>query len=70
MTYRSETPIRQAKALFSFLLFLFCLSHVPARAASDPAIPSGEVRIHYFRPDGNYSGSQEDGKGGAAVEIA
>ena len=53
MTYRTETPIRQAKALFSFLLLLLCLSHVPASASP---IPSGDVRIHYFRPDGNYSG--------------
>jgi pullulanase len=38
------------------LLFLLCFSYTPARAASDPPIPSGDVRIHYFRPDGNYSG--------------
>ncbi len=23
---------------------------------ADPAIPAGDVRIHYYRPDGNYSG--------------
>jgi len=57
MIYRTEVPIRQTKALFGFLLLLLCLfPHVAARAASDPPIPSGEVRIHYFRPDGNYSG--------------
>jgi len=52
MMYRTETPIRHAIALFSFLLVLLCLSLVPARAA----VPAGDVRIHYFRPDGNYSG--------------
>jgi pullulanase len=24
--------------------------------AADPAIPAGDIRIHYFRPDGNYLG--------------
>ncbi|MBV8867488.1 MAG: DUF3372 domain-containing protein, partial [Acidobacteriaceae bacterium] len=27
-----------------------------APAYADPTIPSGDVRIHYYRPDGNYSG--------------
>ena len=27
-----------------------------ALAQSDPPIPSGDIRIHYFRPDGNYAG--------------
>jgi pullulanase len=53
MTYTTKAPIRQVRALFAFLLFLLCVSQQPARAAS---IPSGDVRIHYFRPDGNYSG--------------
>jgi pullulanase len=52
MIYRTETPIRQAIALFSFLLFLLCLSAAAARAQ----VPAGDVRIHYFRPDGNYAG--------------
>jgi len=29
---------------------------LPMMAWADPAIPSGDIRIHYFRPDGNYSG--------------
>lgn len=37
-------------------VFLSVLSAVPARAASDPPIPAGYVRIHYHRPDGNYTG--------------
>ena len=57
MIYRTEVPIRQTKALFGFLLLLLCLfPHVAAHAASNSPIPFGEVRIHYFRPDGNYSG--------------
>src|SRR5271156_5945902 len=39
------------------LLLLICVfAAVPAFAASDPAIPSGDIRIHYHRPDGNYAG--------------
>ncbi len=40
-------------AAFAFLL-LGILASIAAFA--DPAIPSGSIRIHYFRPDGNYSG--------------
>jgi pullulanase len=44
-----------AKRLLLLLLALMCL--LPTlRAQSDPPIPPGDVRIHYFRPDGNYSG--------------
>jgi pullulanase len=42
-------------AKFSVLLLLLCVLAAPALAA-DPAIPSGKIRIHYHRPDGNYSG--------------
>ena len=43
------------------LPFLLCLvAAIPALAAPDPdpapAIPSGSIRIHYFRPDGAYTG--------------
>jgi pullulanase len=41
-----------AAAFAFFLLSLF--SSIAAFA--DPAIPSGSIRIHYFRPDGNYTG--------------
>ncbi len=37
------------------LLACFAVSAV-ASAQSDPPIPSGDIRIHYHRPDGNYSG--------------
>jgi pullulanase len=36
--------------LFGFLAF------TPASAQSDPPIPSGDIRIHYHRPDGIYTG--------------
>jgi pullulanase len=42
-------------AKFYILLLLLCVVVAPALAA-DPPIPSGEIRIHYHRPDGNYSG--------------
>jgi pullulanase len=44
-----------AKRVLLLLVALMCL--LPSlRAQSDPPIPPGDVRIHYFRPDGNYSG--------------
>jgi pullulanase len=45
------------KSMLGFL-FLVILTFLPspARAATDPPIPAGSVRIHYFRPDGNYTG--------------
>jgi pullulanase len=42
-------------AKFSVLLLLLCVLAAPAFAA-DPTIPSGKIRIHYHRSDGNYSG--------------
>lgn len=46
------------------LLFLLCscllvfglFSQTKAHAQSDSSIPSGDIRIHYHRTDGNYSG--------------
>lgn len=37
------------------LLFLCAGASLPVLAA-DPSIPSGSVRIHYYRPDGNFTG--------------
>lgn len=31
-------------------------SNVDVHAQSDPPIPAGDIRVHYFRPDGNYAG--------------
>src|SRR5437899_289938 len=53
MTSQIKTPYWQ---VISFaLLPLLCFSYTPAPAASNPAVPSGVVRIHYFRPNSNYS---------------
>jgi pullulanase len=54
MTSSQKACHWRARLSFSFLLVLFCFSH--ALAQSNPPIPPGEVRIHYFRPDGNYGG--------------
>ena len=38
-------------------VFVVCaILAAQALAQADPAIPSGDIRIHYHRPDGNYSG--------------
>src|SRR5271155_5671456 len=51
-TRKTQRMLRAAFALVALLLCLF-----PARFAfADPAIPAGDIRIHYFRPDGNYTG--------------
>ncbi len=45
---------RMTARTFTFLLLLF--TAVPPLFASDPPIPAGKIRVHYHRPDGNYSG--------------
>lgn len=45
---------RLLRSLSFFALFLAALG--VAWAQSDPPIPNGDIRIHYFRPDGNYFG--------------
>ena len=54
MPFSTKSISWQTRLSFSFLLCLLLSSH--ALAQSDPPIPAGEVRIHYFRPDGNYAG--------------
>src|SRR5271169_4682829 len=45
------------RAAFPLHMLLFgFLAFTPASAQTDPPIPSGDIRIHYHRPDGNYSG--------------
>ena len=41
-----------------FQISLLCLGIFQGvrAAAQDPAIPAGDIRIHYHRPDGNYTG--------------
>ncbi len=43
-----------ARVLVLLLLCVTAFESIYAQA--DPAIPAGSVRIHYYRPDGNYSG--------------
>ena len=57
MTSRAKACRGQIKSVLSFLLLvIFFFQASPARAATAPPIPAGSVRIHYFRPDGNYTG--------------
>src|SRR3979411_803030 len=47
------------RAAFNFLALCCLLLTAPApllKAQTPPPIPAGHVRIHYFRPDGNYLG--------------
>ena len=44
------------RSICSFLLFTALSFYADAHAQSDPAIPAGDIRVHYFRPDGNYAG--------------
>jgi pullulanase len=47
---KSRLPLAAHRSLFVFLLLLGAVLPVCAQ------VPAGDVRIHYFRPDGNYSG--------------
>ncbi|MGP8251519.1 MAG: pullulanase-associated domain-containing protein [Terracidiphilus sp.] len=50
-------PSRNRRLFQTLLIVTFFLPALQfALAQSDPPIPSGDIRIHYFRPDGNYSG--------------
>jgi pullulanase len=46
--------LRRLSAFLPILILLMMAS--PFARAADPPIPSGHIRIHYNRPDGNYSG--------------
>ena len=54
MTIKTQARQRLSVPVRFFLLLLFLLPC--AQSLSAQAIPAGEVRIHYYRPDGNYSG--------------
>ncbi len=53
MKFHAPLTQRVFSAAFAILL-LSLFSSIAAFA--DPAIPAGSIRIHYFRPDGNYTG--------------
>src|SRR5882672_1539306 len=53
----SRNSWRLVGPAFYILLFSLCVFDVAmTRAQSAQPIPPGDVRIHYYRPDGNYSG--------------
>jgi len=55
MTSARQEAQRRSRAGFTCIALLLLL--LPAiHAFADPAIPAGSIRIHYFRPDGNYAG--------------
>jgi pullulanase len=54
MKFEVQTPHSLIKVSLILFVLLFCVRQAVTQA--DPPIPAGEVRIHYFRPDGNYSG--------------
>ena len=57
MKFRFTSPrLLPRIGTFAFLPLLCVFASTQTFAASDPAIPSGDIRIHYHRPDGNYSG--------------
>jgi pullulanase len=57
MKFRNITPpLLLRVGSYAFLLLLCVSTPAPAFAASNPPIASGNIRIHYHRPDGNYSG--------------
>ena len=57
MTFRMSPPKLVGRSASRILLLLIsAFAAVNALAQSDPPIPTGDIRIHYFRPDGNYSG--------------
>src|SRR5258706_12095376 len=47
---------RRAIFLFCVLCFFLLAAATALKAQTPPPIPAGHVRIHYFRPDGNYLG--------------
>ncbi len=55
-----ECVIRCARGLSrlacSVMCVIFCAGVLVHAFAADPPIPAGSVRIHYYRPDGNFSG--------------
>lgn len=50
------SPARSLRSFACILLFLLSASFVKPLFAADPPIPPGSVRIHYYRPDSNFSG--------------
>jgi pullulanase len=56
MKFRFTSPRVLCRIGTCAFLLLCIFASAGTCAASDPPIPSGSIRIHYFRPDGNYGG--------------
>src|ERR1700691_2071847 len=56
MNFRMSPSHLVSRSVFFLLLLLSAFASMQAFAQSDPPIPSGHIRIHYFRQDGNYGG--------------
>src|SRR5450631_3943986 len=52
----SASHLVSRRALRFLLILLAAFFSTQSFAQSDPPIPGGHIRIHYFRSDGNYSG--------------
>jgi len=52
----NSSPLVGRSASRILLLLLTFSASIQTFAQVDPPIPAGDIRIHYFRPDGNYSG--------------
>ncbi len=46
----------QTRVLVGLTLLAFLVCGPSSAAQADSPIPSGDIRVHYFRPDGNYTG--------------
>ena len=53
MRFQKLTAQRLSRAAFALLALVFAIFPIHSAVAQ---IPAGHIRIHYFRPDGNYSG--------------
>src|SRR3984957_10703488 len=57
MKFLTRTPRLLCRTSSLVLMFVLCVfASARAIAAPNPAIPSGDIRVHYHRPDGNYTG--------------
>lgn len=57
MTSKNVASRRLLRRLFVVAALFLCAGFaLSALAATDPPIPAGSVRIHYYRPDSNFTG--------------
>jgi len=57
MTTKEASLLRLPRLAWTLSVLFLCVGFaLPALAATDPPIPAGSVRIHYYRPDNNFTG--------------